>query len=156
MGHCHSEKLGHCFIVQISLFCYFTILLSCFFVYCWCIVSYPLKFTCSWLDEIKVIDLKFLGWNDYHPIIRESFRWYLLFFLPHYLLMSLVICTQSLCCFLTLRCMEWGGGRWTPVPFRQQIPENSWFFKTFCCRCPYEKKYSFTPSQSTLKYGSEN
>ena len=24
--------------------------------------------------------------------------------------------------------------------FRQSIPENSWLFKTFCCRCPYEKK----------------
>ena len=29
----------------------------------------------------------------------------------------------------------------------------------FCCGCPYEKnihKYSFTPSQITLKYGSKN
>ena len=44
--------------------------------------------------------------------------------------------------------------------FRQTIPENSGPDKTFCCECPYEKKkkkkFRFTPSQSTLKYGSKN
>ena len=42
---------------------------------------------------------------------------------------------------------------------RQPIPENSWPCKPFCCGCPYEKKSKnlvLPPSQSTLKYGSEN
>ena len=37
----------------------------------------------------------------------------------------------------------------------QPISENALPFKTFWCGCPYEKKL-FIPSQSTLKYGSEN
>ena len=46
------------------------------------------------------------------------------------------------------------------LPFIQNyheapIPENSWTCKTFCCGNK-NKKFSFTLSQSTLKYGSEN
>ena len=39
------------------------------------------------------------------------------------------------------------GGTWKVFPLQN-----------FCCGCPYEKNHSFcfTPSQSTLKYGSEN
>ena len=40
------------------------------------------------------------------------------------------------------------------------MPENSSPCKTLCCGCPYETKKSINlvlpPSQSTLKYGSEN
>ena len=46
-----------------------------------------------------------------------------------------------------------------PNFFRKPIPQNSWPYKTFCCGYPHEKKvnnFTFTPSQSTLKYGSEN
>ena len=59
-----------------------------------------------------------------------------------------------------------GGGdaysflRFTQNIFGQHMPENAWPCKTFCCGCPYEekkiKKFSVSPSQSTLKYGSEN
>ena len=63
-----------------------------------------------------------------------------------------------------------GGGAVRPslpffLPFTQNyyeapIPENSCPGKPFCCGCPYEekkiKKIILPPSQSTLKYGSEN
>ena len=62
-----------------------------------------------------------------------------------------------------------GGGSVGPflpclLPFtqyilRQPIPENFWHCKPFCCGCPYEKKnkkFSFTPSKSTLKTRSRN
>ena len=55
------------------------------------------------------------------------------------------------CFCLTLQAMSGGGVHCTPPPslvflpftqniFRQPIPENSWPYKTFYCRCPYEKK----------------
>ena len=60
------------------------------------------------------------------------------------------------------------GGRCRPPSFflpvtqnyhEAPIPENSCPCKPFCCGCPYEKKSRnlvLHPSQSTLKYGSEN